>query len=267
MRKQCGRKEVVASPGDSESVLVLVSLPHGGGEEAASDDREEGLESIWQAADGAADAVYVYILPGVSPPRLPRGMEGCVWVFVQDGRGRGSRLDFEGNDDAPPAADWKGYHIVMEDTIVYPNDYISTAMVAVDGVGRASVAALDGYSWNSAMLLAGMVSDRMDSITCPITHGVGDSSDSDVWSDVVRLGTSALHAGSLWGVMNDWVVSRFLPIIDARGMYDVRWSSALHHAGTRMPSTPTTKAMATGCHIPSAKHRAMLLFSAPNHAF
>ena len=231
----CGKKEVAAPPGDSDSVLILVSAPHGGGDDAATADRELRLSSIWQAVDGAADAVYVYILPGMSPPQTPRGMEGCVRVFAQDGRGRGSWIDFQGND-ALPASEWKGYHIVMEDTIIYPADYISTSLAAVDGVGRASVVALDGFSWNSAVLLTGLL---VESIVCPITDGVGASSDTDVWADVVRLGTSALHAGSLWGVVDDWISSRFLPVVDAESMADVRWSSALHHAGTK-PQTPNT---------------------------
>lgn len=113
---QCGGKEAATSSRDAILILVSISRPP-----------SDGLESIWRAADGAADAVHIYVPPDVTHPlELPKGMDGCVSVFVQERggmRGRGlesCRSDAASCKGHQIAMDWEGYQVIMEDTIIYP---------------------------------------------------------------------------------------------------------------------------------------------------
>jgi hypothetical protein len=100
---QHGSDACTKSSSSNSAVLVSVSYT---GEHA-------GMESIWLVAS-QAECIHVYTNQNV--PAIPEDMQDKV-VFIHraaDGQER-ARQDLIGSD-------WKGYHVVMEDTIVYPDE-------------------------------------------------------------------------------------------------------------------------------------------------
>jgi len=109
----CPRKSATKEFGDQEScrsplvaegeedVLVSVSV---------SEEEAGGLQSIWGAVQGHVDRIHLYVAAGVSIPQLPSGFGGCIEVFKEGAHEVGAASD----------GSWKGFQIVMEDTIEYP---------------------------------------------------------------------------------------------------------------------------------------------------
>eukprot|EP00282_Hemiselmis_andersenii_P039781 CAMPEP_0169434308 /NCGR_PEP_ID=MMETSP1042-20121227/4461_1 /TAXON_ID=464988 /ORGANISM="Hemiselmis andersenii, Strain CCMP1180" /LENGTH=655 /DNA_ID=CAMNT_0009544877 /DNA_START=78 /DNA_END=2045 /DNA_ORIENTATION=+ len=199
-RQSCRRHPV---PVDQEQVCVSVSV---------STSQSGGMDSIWDALEGAADRVCLHVAAGAGTPHIPAGFAGCVEVFQEEDR----------RDGADCVGGPIGFQVVLEDAIVYPREYIEVVTSVVEAYGRSAVVGYDGAVWN-----------RLD-LRKPVlvsTDGISQAVALDTWVDVLRLGTVAFHAQAFTGNTSkqDWSVGRFLPV--RTGLEDVRWAAAVHHAG------------------------------------
>ena len=172
---------------------------------------DEGLRDIFATAAADSGACFVdVVLPRDAPPAFEVSARSLVdeaaALLVPAAPGvRGIRIapHSSDHDDVLAGAamtwgrrgqrcEWQGYHIIMEDGIRYPDDYLEVARGAVDSTGRRAMVGFQGFVWVSEFLKLG--APYLQTTYGLPASGLSGEADSDVWVDVLRLGTTAYHA-------------------------------------------------------------------------
>eukprot|EP00961_Rhodomonas_salina_P033753 453917-Rhodomonas_salina.2 len=150
-----------------------------------------GFRSILEIALPEAACIDVYITREADPAQARQVLEEvreqnhhtqCISVY-----------DFEDRLNARSCR-WPGYHVVMEDSFVFPPDHIVLSRVAVDNSGKRAAVGLHGFVWNHHFIKRGMPF-RTSFRPVPL-GGFGTENTQDLWVDVLRLGTVTFHASS-----------------------------------------------------------------------
>lgn len=184
--------------GDSEGLLAILS--------AAASDPGPCLVDVVLPCNAPAElaeiahaevdkAAYALLSTGTLPAGTAGKLNERVFRVVEgdaeDDICTGARSEWERRFGGAKCQ-WTGYHIIMEDGIEYPDDYLVVARQAVDSMSRRAIIGYSGFVWNVAFIKMG-VPYAETTYALPLS-GLEGSVDIDVWVDVLRLGTVAFHS-------------------------------------------------------------------------
>ena len=177
----------LGSDGDAESAVLVSALFLGD---------KDGLARIIRHAVSLDAPVDIY----VSPVATRSHAESAVRAEIgpgQPGSDPRPRVRIISDEASDPSAEaecpWTGYHVVMEDALEYPEDYIPQLRSAVDAFARRAIVGYHGFVWNHHFVTGGMPFDKF---TWAWPPALENALHADVWAHVLRLGTLAFHAAA-----------------------------------------------------------------------
>ena len=121
-----------------------------------------------------------------------------------------SKVSFRFLEDADESGNWKasycsinakfkrevaGYHFILDDTLIYPANYLEFMRQMIDAFDRRIIIGLYGVVWNGVFLKAGMPYHQ-STIQVP-DGGLSAEAVLDCFVDVLLLGTAAFHEAAI----------------------------------------------------------------------
>jgi hypothetical protein len=212
-------------PQEDQETATLITAVHRGD--------TEGLRNILSAAAADSGACFVdVVIAGDVPPNLVATAHALVQEVSRKVQGSSTRASGKGHapskggilrgfrvvdraeyDEAMGRAEydeaeewkagglsggkgcvWQGYHVIMEDSINYPDEYLQHARQSVEGVYRRAMIGYAGLVWNVEFIKVGLPYSQV--IHAIPSQGLAAAVEVDVWVDVLRLGTIAFHASA-----------------------------------------------------------------------